>query len=348
MKWHFWLHPLRGIAAILVVFLHSYWTWSLFDNFFVRRLYVMVDLFFVLSGFVISSGYINKVKDSASFKRFLGRRIDRLRFQYISSGLVWLIAALATGAYADLGQFCVSVLQYISLTDFLFPGDVPRINPVTWSVMTEVWVYISFGLLIVLMNSGRIPAPVLLFPVVVATLYLGFFHQDIDLVTGPGPLARAVAGFFTGMICYRARFSPRHVGYFIFTLYCHVAIIMTGRNEDLFIVPAAAVFIFCISNLDGPNNRYIANFMQWLGEISFPLYVWHFLVSVVLAKLAHKLTGGQFITFHGEKFLKVDAYTGNALCVLLVLSSLALAQASIYVERKVKRHASLKVTREIT
>ena len=345
MKWHFWLHPLRGIAAILVVFLHSYWTWSLFDNFFVRKLYLMVDLFFVLSGFVISSGYINRVKDAASFKSFLARRVNRLQFQYFSSGLVWFAAAMATGAYANLTQVSVSVLRYVSLTDFLFSGDIPHINPVTWSVMTEVWVYISFGILVVILSSRRMPALGLLFPVVVAVLYLGFYHQDINLVTGIGPLARAFSGFFTGLICYRARFLPHCVGFLLATLCLHVTIAMLSRNMDLLIVPAAAVLIFYISNINGPKNKHIASFMQWLGEISFPLYVWHFLVSVVLAKIAHKLSGEQFITFHDEKFLKVDMFVGDVLCISLIIFSIILAQSSIFCEKIVRNTISRKLKR---
>ena len=70
MKWHFWLHPLRGMAAVFVVLLHSYWTWSFYDHSIVRKFYLMVDFFFVLSGFVISSGYFSRIVDFASVKSF--------------------------------------------------------------------------------------------------------------------------------------------------------------------------------------------------------------------------------------------------------------------------------------
>lgn len=337
MKWHFWLHPLRGFAAIMVVFLHSYWTWSFFDSYLTRKLYLMVDLFFVLSGFVISSGYIDRVKDFTSFVSFLRRRVDRLWFQYFSSGLIWLVAAIAMGGYVNILQIAASIVRYMSLTDFLFVGNIPRINPVTWSVMTEVWVYISFGLLAIIISQRHVATPILLATAAIATVYLGLFYHNLNLVVGVGPLARAFAGFFAGSMCYRARFITHKTGYFSILIVFNIIISALGGNADLLIIPISSVVIFLISNLNGPKNTYLAKCMQWLGEISFPLYVWHFLISVVLAKIAHKAFGGQFVIYNGEKFLHVSPLIGNILCLILISLSLAVAQTSIYAEALITR-----------
>lgn len=109
MKWHFWLHPLRGLAALLVILLHSYWTWAFYDNPAVRKLYLMVDFFFVLSGFVISSGYYTKLVNFDTFKSFLAKRTKRLSFHFILSGVAWLAAAVIFGLYETRSDIMVSL-----------------------------------------------------------------------------------------------------------------------------------------------------------------------------------------------------------------------------------------------
>ena len=51
------LDGLRGVAALLVVLLHVEWPNHLTGNKFVQNGYLAVDLFFILSGLVISSNY---------------------------------------------------------------------------------------------------------------------------------------------------------------------------------------------------------------------------------------------------------------------------------------------------
>ena len=52
---------MRGVAAIQVVFLHSTWVNHLSHFVFVRHGYLAVDIFFILSGFVIYGNYVNNV-----------------------------------------------------------------------------------------------------------------------------------------------------------------------------------------------------------------------------------------------------------------------------------------------
>ncbi len=47
------LDSIRGIAALSVVLYHMSWTSVIESQSYVRNSYLMVDLFFVLSGFVI-------------------------------------------------------------------------------------------------------------------------------------------------------------------------------------------------------------------------------------------------------------------------------------------------------
>ena len=69
------LDALRGIAALLVVMLHGGMP---FFPFFPHLAYLAVDLFFVLSGFVLSYAYQGRLDHGLTTTRFLAHRLIRL------------------------------------------------------------------------------------------------------------------------------------------------------------------------------------------------------------------------------------------------------------------------------
>ena len=66
------IQSLRGLSVILIFLFH-------FDQVVFRYLYVGVDIFFVISGYVITNSIVNSIKDNKFdiFKYFL-RRIKRI------------------------------------------------------------------------------------------------------------------------------------------------------------------------------------------------------------------------------------------------------------------------------
>ena len=72
------LDGFRGIFALMIIIDHAANDSFIFQNFIVQKADFFVDYFFVLSGFVISYNYLHKIKDFASFKDFMVRRLIRL------------------------------------------------------------------------------------------------------------------------------------------------------------------------------------------------------------------------------------------------------------------------------
>ncbi len=72
------LESIRGLAALLIVF-HHIPKWNpILDTKIINNGYLMVELFFVLSGFVIFSAYANKIGDKRDLLRFQFLRFGRL------------------------------------------------------------------------------------------------------------------------------------------------------------------------------------------------------------------------------------------------------------------------------
>ncbi len=78
------LDGLRGLAALMVVAHHSaatYWHFNVFDKAYIRAtsfLWVGVDLFFILSGFLITGILLNTRTSPTYFRTFYGRRAVRI------------------------------------------------------------------------------------------------------------------------------------------------------------------------------------------------------------------------------------------------------------------------------
>lgn len=72
------LDALRGVAATLVIFFHVNWDNHITGLHFFRQSFLFVDLFFILSGFIIATIYGPRIRTSSDVGRFMTRRFFRL------------------------------------------------------------------------------------------------------------------------------------------------------------------------------------------------------------------------------------------------------------------------------
>ena len=86
---------IRGIAALLVVLFHMpFWNSTIYDTHIIRNSYYMVDLFFVLSGFVMFLNYGERLRSAKDLARFQLLRIGRLYPVHLLFLLIALLAAV--------------------------------------------------------------------------------------------------------------------------------------------------------------------------------------------------------------------------------------------------------------
>ena len=106
-----------------------------------------VDLFFVLSGFLI---YGHLLERSPSFLSFVRRRIHRIYPTFLFVLLLYVVLAHLFAAPAKLPPTLAGEVRYLVENVFLLPGILP-IDPlitVTWSLSFEFFFYLSIPLII--------------------------------------------------------------------------------------------------------------------------------------------------------------------------------------------------------
>ncbi|WP_162789173.1 MULTISPECIES: acyltransferase family protein [Sphingomonas] len=147
---------LRTIAVVPVVLFHAGLP-------FVGGGYVGVDVFFVISGFLITGIIARELAQGRfSLLEFYRRRARRIFPALTLVGFATLIAGyliLTPKEYADLGQSAAAIAAFIS--NFFFwksvsywaPGVQPMLH--TWSLAVEEQYYVFFPLFLMLMHGRR-------------------------------------------------------------------------------------------------------------------------------------------------------------------------------------------------
>ncbi|HEV8051978.1 MAG TPA: acyltransferase, partial [Parachlamydiaceae bacterium] len=152
------LDGLRGIAALLVTCLHFHTLIVertpadfplVFEHLFKNGNFG-VQIFFVLSGFVIAYSIRNEIITSSFIMRFFLRRSMRLDPPY------WITLIILTGLIvlgsliSSHGSTYVPSLKEFTLNAFYLPGffGVDYILPVAWTLCLEFQFYIFFVLLV--------------------------------------------------------------------------------------------------------------------------------------------------------------------------------------------------------
>ena len=150
------LEALRGIAALLVVLHHL----SLNPGSVLAAVaplsqgWLFVDLFFVLSGYVIASVHAESEPTPAAARRFLIRRVFRLYPLHLATLAAALVLNLISGV-ASLPGYGLMLAMNLTMTHAwgLVPGSV--LNGPSWSISTEWAAYLLFAWICLRIASPR-------------------------------------------------------------------------------------------------------------------------------------------------------------------------------------------------
>ena len=296
------LTGLRGAAALWVALYHLVLPAGFVTGLAAAMLgrgYLAVDLFFVLSGFVMAltyGGLFRDRPDAATVGRFLLRRIARL---YPLYGLIlvfrFVYTALRYGSFALPRPWIAAPLVHPALdvpANFLLIqawGLSSSSIGTAWSISTEWGAYFLFPFLamLVLWRGWRTAlivtaAAVALIPAVAILDGAGGYHAGaLDAWNGltARPLMRCLGGFVIGMALWRlsgmpavARIAgawPARAGVFVLL----VGLIAAGA-PDIAIYPLFPAAVLCLATGRGVTV-FAWRGLVWLGEISYALYLLH-------------------------------------------------------------------------
>lgn len=144
-----WIEALRGIACVLVVLTHArYFFLDTPEWEFANRLLMPgaagVDLFFVISGFIMAHTTMSAGRNDAG--DFLRKRLLRIWPPYVLMVLLWLcLMGGGFGAFYTDSNTIWRSLFFLPVNAAL-PPYFGMLLPVGWTLVFEFYFYIVFGL----------------------------------------------------------------------------------------------------------------------------------------------------------------------------------------------------------
>jgi len=291
------LTAVRGVAAWWVVFFHfrEYLPHREALLGFAKYGYTAVDLFFVLSGFVIALNYLPRF-DPPRFKtyiHFLGLRLARIYPLHGFMLLLFLINPLAIMLAGSLPPDPVRYAPvYYSLSVFLVQnwGFTPSLawNVPAWSISTEWLAYLVFPvvawLALRLARSAR--GALLMVAVALIALAAGFVvtGESLGGDIARNGLPRCLLEFSAGAFLYRIRVAAagsRTLGE-IASVAC-IALLagyLIFPVEDYAVFPLAwCCLIYALTERRSLLSRLLSGkVVETIGEYSYATYMAHYFI----------------------------------------------------------------------
>jgi peptidoglycan/LPS O-acetylase OafA/YrhL len=293
------LTGLRGVAALYVVFFHYFSPLSLTNPAMclLGHGYLAVDLFFVLSGFVMALNYAGLFSQGvrgSAVRTFLSRRIARIYPLYlltllIATGLV-LIGFLNFTPGSLARTFWPNLLMVQNWSNW------ESIETPAWSISAEWFAYMLFPFLLTWIFYRSRARRLTVFVLCMTGLFTlaAFFSNPydhlkvFDLTKGYPSLIRCVSEFTLGILSYRIKDSrfgtmAKDRPWLPLTLVTLLVFLLALKRTDLVVV---LLFPFLILALDGKRNflsRVLGSRVpEFLGLVSYSVYLVHYLLVPVL------------------------------------------------------------------
>jgi peptidoglycan/LPS O-acetylase OafA/YrhL len=286
------LESIRGVAALLVVLFHlPTWNVGLHDVRLVLNSYYMVDLFFVLSGFVMNLNYGNRLHSARDLARFQFLRLGRLYpvhllfllLAVLTAASSWIAAnsfglSLPSGSAfkdATLASFTEQLLLVHSLGFFTIahPFNLP-----SWSISVEFYTYLVFGIMCLISHYVlRLSTFVALSGAALALLAFGGAS-----IGNFSEILQCLAGYFLG--CLVASFTKGHPralprGSTLVAL-AAMALFLGMRTDPRFDIAifflSAALIVAVVCSRDDATKALLRHpWLKFLGLISYSIYMSH-------------------------------------------------------------------------
>ena len=306
------LTSLRFFAALWVV-IFAWWADADFGTApgFIAKGYLGVELFFVLSGFILCHVYLDQAeKGRFRYGSFLWNRLARVYPLHLATLLG--VGVMAAGAMAVGMQVDGNVLHWESLPANLLMvhawgvTDQAGWNHPSWSISAEWFAYLSFPIFAAAAFALR-NRPVVAVGLAVAVLFAAYAGYralsggELTQATFMGGAVRIVPPFAYGCAAYllwrsgalnRTRFAPVHVA--LATVLASLAGVVGSAilgAPDALIVTFFGGLIVGLAGLSSVESPLTAKPLVFLGEASYSLYMVCIPWKLLGVNLAQKALG---------------------------------------------------------
>ena len=362
------LTTLRGIAAIWVIVFHFQVLVVQFippeQTQMVSKGYLMVDLFFIMSGFIISHVYQQSFQaglSSGNFRKFIVARFARIYPLHFFTLLFLIILIAAMKGWNPIDD-PKAIPTNIFLLHSLWFNKIFTWNVPSWSISAEWWAYMVFPLLVIFIRSKKTLAITIL-GLFVVTAYVAIMFwiprhdpfdpkavvpHDLDATYDYGFL-RGLAGFIAGMIVYKIYETGMWNKFFqkdilaLLLILTTIACLHFGINDGFYILLFATLVLAFALNKGKLHSLCNNRFAQYLGKISYSIYLSSIFLFIWFLFGLIKLPGVKYL----EHSATTGFWTGLGYCVAFLIIHIGISSITYYkIEKPCRKYINAKWGKE--
>jgi peptidoglycan/LPS O-acetylase OafA/YrhL len=306
------LDGLRGIAIIAVMLFHAESLWF-------KGGFIGVDIFFVLSGFLITSILIQEFDEAGTInlKNFYMRRILRLAPALLLLLVVYCLIIFFLKKDNAINYYIDALISLFYLSNWAraFDCHPPDLLGHTWSLSIEEQFYILWSIvLLMLLRLKKSRWLVLLFAFMIAIgawlfrCYLAMNEAPVQrLYNGldtraDGLMAGCTLGILLSSSLLSESLRQALCKWFPYCSFCAIALlfffIYKSDWRDLkmyyfYFIVIEVLVVFIILDIAINKNGLLGKILSskglvWVGSISYGLYLWHYPIYRALFVLGFK------------------------------------------------------------
>ena len=367
---------LRAIAVLSVVGFHAFPDW-VFGGF------IGVDIFFVISGFLISGIiFANLENSSFSYIEFYARRIKRI----FPALILVLVLSFAFGWYVLLPDEFQQLVKHVAagsgfISNFTlwdesgYFDNSADTKPLLhlWSLAIEEQFYILWPLLLGLVWKHKWNFLTLTVSIAIVSFILNIYTvNNFPIAAFYSPLSRFWELMIGGILAYLTLHKPQHLPQrpnwqsAIGLMLIAVGIVLINKERAFpgywALIPGIGAFLI-ISAGSGAwlNRNFLGNrLLVGVGLISYPLYLWHWPLlvfsKIIVGRNLHMLERAAMILVSiGLAYLtyllvenpirkKTNSNKPTAVLLIAVVCILAVSLYS-FVKNAKPRHKNAAITK---
>jgi exopolysaccharide production protein ExoZ len=294
---------LRGMAAIIVVMYHAHGlivkraaefgaehAFWLTENQFIKIGAIGVDVFFVLSGFII----FYTSRNSSDLMLYIKKRTARIYpIWFVAITFMVIISLLpGTSAVFDVKHVLYSLL----LIPHYFDGRIVPFIEIGWTLNYEILFYSLFGLTLIITKTKRLEliTAVILLLWMIAHI-LPSKYAIFALLQNPILFEFVIGGWLARLYLSGWTISKNQMlGFAIFALIWLLLFFFTPwlwHFKSLISRAPIAISLFIIAVFYVPFRDYkVSNMFVYLGDASYSIYLFHMFPIMVLSGVVNKIS----------------------------------------------------------
>lgn len=279
---------LRCIAVFLVVFHHL--NFSFFNGGFIG-----VDIFFVISGFLITLGILTK-KDNFTLLNFYQHRTRRLMpafFTVIITSIIFFYIVLDHNSYIDFIKTVISSITFSSNIYFWYSLNNyfslnNHLTPLLhlWSLSLEEQFYISWSLfLFINKNTSRKTLYIVFTSIILVNLYFSQYLAKNYPLAAYYLIFSRIFEFTIGGILALYHYNKKELlvkkPLTLTIISLIILFIYTYKLDKNSLFPGINALVICLATalyINSSKKLFESSFwlpLRYLGKISYPIYLWH-------------------------------------------------------------------------